>query len=522
MLAGLLLIAITILGSATGLSLWLGHLLASIFALVGLRNITSSFWFWIFMIQAYFLSNEPRFSVEYLLLTLGFLAWAFSPQWLDRSYKFKTRFLLFAFALIFTIDLLSLNFSEKGSLLLWFPVFWLLYRADEPSIKVPDWLALVISSASNKLSIPLVTFCALLPKFKRKKILLLIIICFAGLAFWKLNTKAFFNKSINSRIQIWQSCWRGIIDKPIWGHGFGTFAIDIPSYRSHQDLWGSRASQQLSHGHSLFMHYLFEQGLNGFLFLLLFFTFIWQALRPAFLPLLMLSLIDANLVSPGQYLLAGLVLMTFLVESQTNSRALPALQLGIPKVLRKPAKFLAYLFALIIFGQSIIGHFYYDKGDYDKAIKYDRNHALYYLVRGFFKLGEDNQASEKDFKQAISLSPSVGYFYGFLAASQLANNELPDAKASINKALCYSGENSNWLTLAAFIHRDQPQQAGQYYQRACAIEPATPEILLDPSLTANQFLGGKYSDSRIISFYRRGPKLYLPLPVVTEIPKEFL
>ncbi len=512
--------AIYVLGSPQGLAVWWVHLLAAIFALVNLHKVSYYYLFWIYLLIALLCASEPRFSLEYFLLAAGFIAWSLSNWWQNLSQEKRKNFLLIVFILLYIAEKLHCTFYERGSLLLWLPVFLSLYypyviaRRAKPDVAISlsntrsDLVYLISGLAllfSNKKT-AILAFLASLANYLRSRYVYLAGLIVVGISFFFLERiQHFIHKSLISRLFIWCSTFQGWLAKPLLGHGFGTFAIDFPPYRSHNGVFGAQTHQQVSHGHGLFTHVLFEQGLLGLIIVLVIFYLVYKNARPAFLPLLIISLFDAPLVCFNQYLLAALILVTFL------NIKLP--QMLLPGI--KVSKYLAYIIALVIFIPSIVGHYYYDQGSIDKAIQWDSRNSLYHFMRGADLLNLDTQESEKSLEKAIELSPNVSYFYGFLAAAKLANLKFSEAQAAIAKALYMDGDDQYWYVLSAFSHyNDDKDIFKQHYAKALELNPDIDTLLRDPSYTATEFIGAKKADARVVSFYRKGHKVFLPLPYI--------
>ncbi len=547
-------LALFFLGTAQGLSIWWAHGLASLLALRGLRQISHYYIFWFLLLICVFFASEPRFSLEYFLLKIGFLGLAISiSQRQECSKKFYWMFLVLGL-----IEALGLCFGERGGLLMWLPVFLSLYFSDplnsfsKDSLKnevlrrnplnknikdsLPEPRMNLGSGLKNRrsrifqwiLNNRLVYFSSLALLLAQPKASSLVSLASVILtkiksrvAFWTLlilcpliyfsffeSYKHFLSKSLGSRIYIGASCLKGFIHSVIWGHGFGTFAIDIPVFRIIRDLWGSRATQQLAHGHSLFGHYGFELGLIGLGILAWVFVLVYRHARPAFLPLLIISCFDCPLVYPQQFLLAGLIFYPALKNS---------FKLGeIP--FKKITKILITIIAGVVFGISVIGHYYYDKANYERAIFWDRYNSLYHFMQGSYYLNKNTFLSEKYFTEAVRLSPNVGYFYGYLSASLLANNKILPAEAAIKKALKSSGENAYWHVIMAFINLAQNKTDiyEKHMSKAVALNPYIPILLDNPQYGSPDVIGSDAGDIRITSFYRRGEKIFLPLPYVAD------
>lgn len=503
----LLIFAVIFLGSQGALSLWWGHGLASIFALLQLHRVSSNSIFLIFL-AAIPLATEAFISLERFLLAAGFISWALTSQWLDKTEKEKKWFFIALFTLVLLLDFGEVLFTEKGSIFLWVAVFWAIYYENRSHFA---YLFLApFTLISNKVALMFAYVASCITRFKSFAPWL-ISAAFASVVFlFRLNIQGFLNKSVIPRLHIWHSCFEGFLNKPFTGHGFGNFALDISTFRLTGETWGTKAGQQLSHGHSLLSHMIFEQGLLGLALLVLIFYLIYKHCKAAFIPALIISLCDASAITPSQLLLASLLLLPFLKEHKLSWIK----DLGIKKTISA----IVLASALFIFSSSTIAHYHYSKKDFDKAIQFAPYNSLYYLSRGYENLNQDTDLSEQDFQKAVELSPNIGYFYGFLASAQLANDKKELAKEAIAKAIKYSGENAYWLALSAFIHIDDKDKSAELYKKAISLDPDIEEILLDKGYTSNIFLGGKRRDSRVVSFHRYGPKLFLPLPIIDRIP----
>jgi hypothetical protein len=502
-------LALFFFGTAKGLSIWWAHGLASLLALRGLRQISHYYIFWVLLLISLFFASEPRFSIEYFLLKIGFLGLAISiSQRKECSKKFYWMFLT-----IGLLEALGLCWGERGGTLLWLPVFLSLYFPDildgilNTRLAYLSSLALLLTQPKTTSLLSLVS--VILTKIK-SRITFLAIVVLCPLIYFSIfeSCKHFLSKSLGSRIYIGASCLKGFIHSMIWGHGFGTFAIDIPVFRIIRDLWGSRATQQLAHGHSLFGHYGFELGLIGLGILAWVFVLVYQHARPAFLPLLIISCFDCPLVYPQQFLLAGLIFYPAL----KNSFRLWEISF------KKTTKILITIIASAILGMSVIGHYYYDRANYERAIFWDRYNSLYHFMQGSYYLNKNTILSEKCFTDAVRLSPNIGYFYGYLSASLLANNKILPAEAAIKKALKSSGENAYWHVIIAFINLAQGKKDiyQKHMSRATALNPYIPILLKNPQYSSPDVIGSDAEDIRITSFYRRGEKIFLPIPYVAD------
>lgn len=158
---------------------------------------------------------------------------------------------------------------------------------------------------------------------------------------------------------------------------------------------------------------------------------------------------------------------------------------------------------------SVIGHFYYSKNDLDNAIKWDPKHSFYYFMRGTKYLKTDFKKSEADYLKAIELSPSVSYFYGFLAAAQLSNFKLEEADKNIDKAIQFDGENGYWYYLKGTINYKDKTKYEIYTKRGLEISPELYYLIHKPESVK---VKKKNLQIAQISFFRRSPQILLPVP----------
>jgi tetratricopeptide (TPR) repeat protein len=518
--------AIKILGAPAGLSSWIFHTLAGVFILPSVPLLASRYIFWVLILISFFFSSESRFSLEYLLLAMGFFVWGAHPFWKNLSTQDRSKALAFIFLGIFISTKFGLIFSEPGSFYFLVPA-WLAINFSKPeaisffTYSISGFLLII----SNKTSILLGYLVSLLQVFKNKYIYLasgvLIFLSF----FLGDSVEHFISKSFLQRLGIWGFSIYGFFQAPLFGYGFGTFSIDFPVFRSHGDIFGSKVHQHIVHGHSLLTHVLFEQGILGLFFLCILFYLIFKKARPAFLPFLLVSLADATLVSFSQYLLLGLFFLPLILRTEEETEEnkidlyIKKLFLPVPLSIRPISVLLGFLLVIYIFLPSCLGHFYYDQKDFDRAIEWDKKNALYYFMRGSRSLNKDTPASEQDLTRAVELSPSISYFYGFLAAAQLSNGKTEEAKKNIAMAIEYDGADPYWQLLSAFINYDNKALFQEHYELAVKKSPIIEELLLDPSSTASEYIGSEKSDVRISSFYRRGPKVFLPLPYLEKLPE---
>lgn len=500
------------------MAIWWVHLLAAIFALLNLDKLSRYYLFWVYLLIELLLASEPRFSSEYFLLALGFMAWSLSSWWQNLDRERRRNFLLITFLLLFIIDKLHYNFYERGSLLLWLPVFLSLYfvpSRENSILSRQNFKTNLIYSISgiallfgNKKT-TILAFLASLASYLKSKYTYIAGLVVVGISFFFLERiQHFIHKSLIARLFIWCSTLQGWLAKPFLGHGFGTFAIDFPPYRSHAGVFGAQPHQQIGHGHGLFTHILFEQGLLGLIIIVAIFYLVYKNSREAFLPLLIISLFDAPLVCFNQYLLAALVLSPFLHAKLAE----------IQPHWIKASKYLAYIIALVIFIPSLVGHYYYDQGSINDAIKWDAKNSLYHFMKGADLINSNTVESEKSLEKAIKLSPNVSYFYGFLAASKLANLKFKEAQSAIAKALDMDGDDQYWYVLSAFSYYNDDQETyKKHYAKALELNPNLDKLLRDPRYTATEFIGSKKSDARIVAFYRKGHRVFLPMPYIESL-----
>ncbi len=545
-----------------GLVTVFGHLGIALLSAYGLIYSSRYYLFW-FLLALVLFASEPRFSFEYFLWAAGLVGVSISPLWLGMSQRKREIILLFVFLLFALADYSKITFSERGSMLIWLPV-WLATISSLNSTWLEPFAAIAMLF-SNKKAALLAYMVYLGEKIKLStKALLSILVVPVGfliaLIYWLSHHPKFWsnflNKSIMPRLHIWQSVFNGFLDKPIFGHGFGTFAIDFPIYRPHANVLGARAAEHVAHGHSLPLHLMFELGLVGLALYLLLVVLIYRYARKALLPFLVISICDATMVSFNQYFLAALILVPAVIASLKVKRypeqfanahyrlreGPPSLANGIvspsahnddshfwlamtlPQKLIKPACYLACILTLIFGSLSVTAHYYYDRGNFSQAIALDPYHSLYHFMRGASNLHMLAANSEADLERAVELSSHVSYFYGFLAAAHLANTQdlskdsqdprIKSASEAINKAIQYDGSDAYWHTLSSFIHYQNPELSKSEMELALKRNPEIETLLKDPSITASEYIGSRKSDVRISGFYRRGPKVYLPLPYI--------
>ena len=88
----ILFLSIYFWGSPVGLSVFWGHLGASLISLFSLKNLYSSFIFWLLLILVIITAQEKRLSLEYFLLAVSFFALGADSSWNgDKANSFEKR-----------------------------------------------------------------------------------------------------------------------------------------------------------------------------------------------------------------------------------------------------------------------------------------------------------------------------------------------------------------------------------------------------------------------------------------------
>ena len=543
------------MGSPIAMSIWFIHALVSIFTLSQAFKISQYYLSWFLFLITYLFAANSRLSLEYLLISTACLIFGASKFWLNIDTRKRFRVLLTVFLALSIGDFFKFSLSELGSLLMWVPVFLVIYLREDDSL-VPKlkrkflglrlgtfiYLGfLIMLFFLNKK----ITFLSQVLSFRvylRSK--LIYILAFALISFsfiFKEKLMHFIEKSIQPRLLIWQGAFEGFLEKPLFGHGFGTFVLDFPVHRHLEQVLGGHGNEQVNHGHSLFIHYAFELGLVGLILVLALFYLVAVKAPQALPCLALIAAADSNLQSFNQFLLMGLILMPLCYVPKADLSSLHETRKNLfikgkgatffdlifrnifkplPSFLRRPAQISFLILSLMILIPSTVGHYYYDQGDLNKAIAVDSKHPLYFLMRGVKTLERDSLNSEKDLLKAVELAPAVPYIRGALAAAQLSNMHLKEAKQSIDFALKHTTNDAYWFLIRSLIYQSQdPQQAKIDYIKALKIDPHLETFLNDPSLPSYKVIGGKSGDSRIKAFYRSGEKLYLPLPYVEIVEK---
>ncbi len=495
-----------IFSSSIGISTIGGHLGLIALSLFSLKHLYKYYLFWFLLLTTLVLSSEARFSVEYFLYASSLFAFAKSKFWLEN--KNKKHILLALFILLIVANHLKITLYERGSLLLWLPVYISLYYS---SIRKDNFMVYVFSTLALALSNKLTSLIALFTTV-RSKLLYFTGLITLGLVFlFRQNIFHFIEVSILPRLYIWDSSFVGFLNKPLWGHGFGTFALDFSVYRAHAPVLGARIDEQIIHGHSTLFNSIFELGILG-LFLILALLYLVAKNSPrALAPLIVILLLDSSLAKFNQFFLAGLIIIPFIKDFGQ----LDYLKARLPSKSHLSSKITAYALSLVVFIPSLLGHYYYDMRNYDKAIKWDPLNSLYHFTRGATGISTDLKAAEKDIENAISLSPSVSYFYGFLASTQLGLNKINEANETINKAIKFDGDDGYWQLIKALANHKDKELFKKHYQKAVKRNPEIETLINQEGYSSAQYIGStKSSDVRLSSFYRQGPNLYFPLPII--------
>ncbi len=507
----ILLTAIIFWGSPIGISNFLGHCGTVVICLSSLKTVSKNLLFWLLILISIFFASEPRFSLEYVLYASCFFCFGFKLLITNDEKDCKTRRIAFflIFLAISILDYFHICFAERGSLLLWMPVYLSLYF--DGINKKNFWIYLIFGGFTfflNKIS----TLIAFITSFKNKIFYLISILSIIAYFYLRQDFATFFLKSFKPRIHIFISCLKGFIDKPFFGHGFGTFALDFPEYRAHAKILGGRTSEYVIHGHNLFSHLSFELGIIGLLFIFVLFYLIYLNKPLALIPLITISLFDSPLVTFSQYLIAGALLVPFI----QNYGLLEKIRLfNVNKIAKNILLTLSIIISCYSFIPSLVGHYFYSTGNLDNAIEWDKNNSLYYFTKGAKNLNKDTVKSEVDLKKAVKLSLSIPYFLGFLSAAQLANGKTKEAKINLEKAMKLDGRDGYWCLLYAYANYDNKNIVNEYISKAYKKSPEIKQLIEDPGKSSNRYIGySKGGDIRLAGFYRTGEKIYFPLPIL--------
>ena len=488
-------------------SLW-GHLWIITICLSTLRKISRYYFFWLFIIISFLFAQEKRFSLEYVLFAMSLFSLGFNSRWEEKHRKF----LFWIFLFLILANQFKLDFFERGSLLLFLPVYLSLYYKE---INKKNFLVYLGSSLALFFSNKLSSILAFILSLRRKIFYLLSVLLLLGYFFLKQSFSEFLLKSFKPRLYIWKSIADAFFEKPFFGHGFGTFALDFSPYRVHSNVLGGRINELVVHGHNLFFHYAFELGLLGISLMCILLYLIYINVRQAFLPFLIISLFDTPLVNFNQVMLAGFLISPCIKDFGIFKNVFNVFS-------NKHIKNILFVFSVLlssyVFVPSLVGHYFYDTKNIDEAIKWDNKNSLYWFTRGSNNLNTAPKQSEADFTKAIELSPSVSYFYGFLGAAQLANNKSSEAKQNLKKAIAFDGYDGYWCLMYAYANYNDKVIFKEYFKKALKKNPEIKEILANPQTTSAQYLGTtKKGDARLVGFYRMGDNIYFPLPVISNL-----
>lgn len=405
-------------------------------------------------------------------------------------------------------------------MLLWLPIFLAIFfqKKDKSGFfeksnlinSITQILGLVALKFINKKTALIAGYTTLINYVGKKWLWYLFPLGITASLFIQDSLKHFIDKSLIARLYIWQSSFNGFIHSPVWGHGFGTYALDNPLYKITADNYGARAHQQIIHGHSTLMHLLFEQGLIGLTLLSALAYAVYQKDKKLLIPFSIIMLLDSSLFCFSQYLLASLILFPYI--SNDSSKFLRFVSATIPEKLSNAAGTLALIITGLMFTMSCTGHYFYITEKFNTAIKIDRYNALYYFMRGAKNYSNDTIQAEEDFAQAVKLAPGVGYFYGFLASAKLSNFKFPEADKYSREAMRLSGKEGSWYFINALANYGNRDYYQRQIQEAYRADPPLREIMEGRLPRSLKCIGKARRDPRIQAFYRRGKKVFLPIP----------
>ena len=486
--------------------------------MTNLPRLFKYWFFWLLLILVCVFASELRLSLEYFLISAGLYAYSLSPSWQQASLNLRKIILLVSFLGYFAIDYFGGFYLEEGSGLMWLPVFlaiyfplsrfdWQKYKKATGLIDLGLYFVSFLTILFSNKRATLISFLASLKNLFSKKLLLLFSIL-AVLASFALqdNIAKFYKISIHPRVMIWQGALKGFQEKPIGGHGFGTYAIDFPPYRiQKKGVQGSRRAEYIVHGHGQIFHQLFESGIFGLALVILLLYIFARYHANAFLPFLLLALFNVPVHDFCSFLLLGLLLQPLEIKEKF-------LQAKIP--LNKFLKLILTFVTFVLLAFSTLSHYFFDMNMLSYAVKYDPWHPLYRFSRGAKRINKDIYSANNDLAAAVLLSPGVDYMHGFYAASLLGTENIPAAKYHIEKALGQMGNDPYLLLLSSFINQDKPDLAKTHFQKAIKLNPDIEKYLHDPSYSADEYIGVDGANPRITSFYRRGREIYLPLPYI--------
>ncbi len=472
--------------------------------------------FWFLLAVVLLFSTETRLSLEYFLIASALVGYSLSDEWQKSNPKLRKIILTLSFFGFFFIDYFNYGWVEKGSALMLLPIFLAQYfplqkldfkinqkSLSQASIYMTSFLAILFSNKRTTLF----GFLASLKNLFSKKILIVFsLLAIAGSFLIKDNVSNFYRKSIEPRTLIWKATIKGFQDEPIFGHGFGTYTLDFPPYRlQNPNIIGAMETEYVVHGHSQIFHSLFEWGVLGIILFVLLLMLLFKYANNVFLPFLVISLFNVSLQSFTQIFLLALIINPLVLQEKIFTK----LRLG---KLSKTLKFSLVMLTIFVMSMSCLGHYFFDQKSYSRAIKVDPLHPLYHFSRGSNRINKDIALSKIDLGNAVKLAPGVGYMHGFYAASLLGTGDYENAKLHIKRSLKQMGNDPYLLILSSFINRDNAELAKEHLDEALKINPDLELLLKDPSYSADEFIGVRSSNPRIMSFYRKGKKIYLPLP----------
>jgi O-antigen ligase len=324
--------AIIFLASPVLFSYWWAQTLVYIFCLFNIHRLAKFWLFWLLLINIALFSTEPKFSLEYYLIASALFAVSLSPQWAHIKTEKKEVYFIALFAVIFVLDFFKIKLFEEGGLLLLYP-FMLSYlipltklNIQNPKANKAKLLVYLFSSAamilSNKKASLLAFITSLYKSFNKKLFISIALILVAGSFLIQNKPIEHFQKSIETKLLIWQSSAKGFLEKPLFGHGFGTFALNFPLNKIDPDKHSSKTSRIINHGHSQVFHSLFENGLLGIFLLVFLARLIYKQNKIAFYSFLVLVLISVPLKSFSQFLVFGLILNSLRLHIQTKYETL--------------------------------------------------------------------------------------------------------------------------------------------------------------------------------------------------------
>jgi hypothetical protein len=494
-------------------SLYWAHALVAVFCLFNIKTFARYYLFWFLFIVVLLFSSQARLSLEHFLIISSIFAFTRNINLEAKQKKITLAIIFFVF---FAMDFFNINLAEQGSVFMFLPVFlaleFPLQRFNLQSKSYKKFFVYLISFFgalfSNKRTTLLAFLASLQNLFSRK---LLIIFSFLILVVSFVvsdNVKSFYKKSIAPRVLIWQASIEGALHKPLYGHGLGTFTIDFPPYRKlNHKTHGAKSAQHIVHGHNQFVHCFFELGLLGLFLCLYLLKMIYKFSPNVFWTFLVICSFDTSLASYSQILFFALLFSDLKYDAWIFKEIHSA---KIKKILTVSL----ILLSTYLFASSCLGHYFFDQTQFSKAIKVDPLHPLYHFSRGAKHINKNISESNQDLKKAVELAPSIGYFHAFYAATLLGTEQIEQAKYHIATAIEQLGDDAYLYVLSSVINQDDLQKSTEHLQMAIDLKPEIQEMLFDPSVSADEYLGVSANNPRLMSFYRYGKKTFLPLPVI--------